>query len=230
MFAADKQAILEKLASMYPHMEPALVYHNPFELLVSTILAAQCTDARVNLVTPALFRDYPDAFAMAKAEPEEIYPYVKSCGFSAKAKNIVLASRKIVSDHAGNVPSDMESLVALPGVGRKTANVVRAFAFQIPAIPVDTHVLRVSNRLGLASALTPEETEKQLMDVIPEKDWCDAHHWILYHGRRVCHSQKPDCANCELKQLCLAANTHMINPKLDARKKKKEAPHDSPAL
>lgn len=230
MFTADKNTILKKLASMYPHMEPALVYHNPFELLVSTILAAQCTDARVNLVTPALFRDYPDAFAMAKAEPEDIYPYVKSCGFSAKAKNIVLASRKIVSDHAGNVPSGMEDLVALPGVGRKTANVVRAFAFHIPAIPVDTHVLRVSNRLGLASALTPEETEKQLMDVIPEKDWCDAHHWILYHGRRVCRSQKPDCANCQLKEMCLAANTRMINPKKDARQKQKEAPHDSPAL
>ena len=218
----NRKEILNKLASMYPHMEPALIYHNPFELLVSTILAAQCTDARVNLVTPALFRDYPDAFAMAKAEPEEIYPYVKSCGFSAKAKNIVLASRKIVSDHAGIVPSDMESLVALPGVGRKTANVVRAFAFGLPAIPVDTHVLRVSNRLGLAAALTPEETEQQLMAAIPEQDWSDAHHWMLYHGRRVCHSQKPDCENCELKELCLAHNTHMINPKLDARKKRKE--------
>ncbi len=218
----NRKEILKKLASMYPHMEPALVYHNPFELLVSTILAAQCTDARVNLVTPAHFRDYPDAFAMAKAEPEEIYPYVKSCGFSAKAKNIVLASRKIVSDHAGIVPSDMESLVALPGVGRKTANVVRAFAFGLPAIPVDTHVLRVSNRLGLASALTPEETEQQLMAAIPEQDWSDAHHWMLYHGRRVCHSQKPDCENCELKEMCLARNTHMINPKLDARKKRKE--------
>ena len=226
----NRKEILKKLASMYPHMEPALVYHNPFELLVATILAAQCTDARVNQVTPSLFRDYPDAFTMAKAEPEEIYPYVKSCGFSAKAKNIVLASRKIVSDHAGIVPSDMESLVALPGVGRKTANVVRAFAFGLPAIPVDTHVLRVSNRLGLASALTPEETEKQLMAAIPEKDWSDAHHWMLYHGRYVCHSQKPDCETCELKELCLAHNTTMINPKLDARKKRKEAPHDSPTL
>ena len=218
----NRKEILKKLASMYPHMEPALVYHNPFELLVATILAAQCTDARVNLVTPALFRDYPDAFAMAAATPEEIYPYVKSCGFSAKAKNIVLASKKIVSDHAGIVPSDMEDLVALPGVGRKTANVVRAFAFGLPAIPVDTHVLRVSNRLGLASALTPEETERQLMAVIPMEEWSDAHHWMLYHGRYVCHSQKPECEICELKALCLAANTEMINPKLDARKKRKE--------
>jgi len=218
----NRKEILKKLASMYPHMEPALVYHNPFELLVATILAAQCTDARVNLVTPALFRDYPDAFAMAGATPEEIYPYVKSCGFSAKAKNIVLASKKIVSDHAGIVPSDMEDLVALPGVGRKTANVVRAFAFGLPAIPVDTHVLRVSNRLGLASALTPEETERQLMAVIPMEEWSDAHHWMLYHGRYVCHSQKPECERCELKALCLAANTEMINPKLDARKKRKE--------
>lgn len=226
----NREEILKTLKSLYPHMEPALVYHNPFELLVSTILAAQCTDARVNQVTPALFRDYPDAFAMAKADPEEIYPYVKSCGFSAKAKNIVLASRKIVSDHAGIVPSDMEDLVALPGVGRKTANVVRAFAFGLPAIPVDTHVLRVSNRLGLAAALTPEETEKQLMAAIPEKDWSDAHHWMLYHGRYVCHSQKPECDRCPLKRWCLAANTHMINPKKDARKKQKEALHDPPAL
>lgn len=226
----NHQAILNMLGDMYPQMQPALNFENPFQLLVSTILAAQCTDARVNQVTPALFRDYPDAFAMAKAEPEEIYPYVKSCGFSAKAKNIVLASRKIVSDHAGIVPSGMEDLVALPGVGRKTANVVRAFGFGLPAIPVDTHVLRVSNRLGLACALTPEETEKQLMALIPEENWSDAHHWMLYHGRRVCHSQKPACAECALKEMCKAYNTTMINPKLDARKKRKEAPHDSPAL
>ncbi len=224
------RAILDTLSDMYPQMQPALNFENPFELLISTILAAQCTDARVNLVTPALFRDYPDAFAMSKAEPEEIYPYVKSCGFSAKAKNIVMASRQMVEKHGGQVPSDMESLVALPGVGRKTANVVRAFAFGIPAIPVDTHVLRVANRLGLSAALTPEETEKQLMALIPEKDWSDAHHWMLYHGRRVCHSQKPDCENCALKAWCKAYNTEMINPKLDARKKRKEAPHDSPAL
>lgn len=222
MFATDAKAVLHLLGEMYPQMQPALNFQNPFELLVSTILAAQCTDARVNMVTPALFRDYPDAFAMAGAEPEDIYPYVKSCGFSAKAKNIVLASRKIVSDHAGIVPSDMEDLVALPGVGRKTANVVRAFGFGLPAIPVDTHVLRVSNRLGLASALTPEETEKQLMALIPEENWSDAHHWMLYHGRYVCHSQKPECERCRLKELCLAANTQMINPKLDARKKRKE--------
>ncbi len=218
-----KQAILDMLQEMYPDMQPALHYQNAFELLISTILAAQCTDERVNQVTPALFRDYPDAFAMAKAEPEIIYPYVKSCGFSAKAKNIVLASRMMVEKHEGQVPQDMESLVALPGVGRKTANVVRAFAFHLPAIPVDTHVLRVSNRLGLSSALTPEETEKQLMDAIPMEKWSDAHHWMLYHGRRVCHSQKPDCENCALKDLCLAHNTTMIHPKQDARKKRKEA-------
>ena len=158
----NRKEILKKLASMYPHMEPALVYHNPFELLVATILAAQCTDARVNLVTPALFRDYPDAFAMAGATPEEIYPYVKSCGFSAKAKNIVLASRKIVSDHAGNVPSDMESLVALPGVGRKTANVVLADAFGLPGLPVDTHVIRLSNLIGLVNTKDPVKIEELL--------------------------------------------------------------------
>lgn len=220
---SDQQAILDGLAALYPDAGPELHFTNPFETLVATILAAQCTDARVNQVTPALFRDYPDAAAMAKATPEEIFPYVKSCGFKSKAANIVAASRMIVDEFGGRVPDTLEELTRLPGVGRKTANVVLAFSFGQPAIPVDTHVFRVANRLGLASALTVEETERQLMALIPRENWSQAHHWMIYHGRRVCHSQKPDCGHCALRPFCAAAHSeHMINPKADAKRRARE--------
>ena len=216
----EQQAILDGLNELYPDAGPELHFSNPFETLVATILAAQCTDARVNQVTPALFRDYPDAAAMAKATPEEIFSYVKSCGFKSKAVNIVNASKMIVEKHGGKVPDTLEELTALPGVGRKTANVVLAFSFGVPAIPVDTHVFRVANRLGLSDALTVEETERQLMDLIPREQWSQAHHWMIYHGRRVCHSQKPECENCTLKPYCKAAHAeHMINPKAEAKKR-----------
>ena len=216
----NQQAILDGLSALYPDAGPELHFSNPFETLVATILAAQCTDARVNQVTPALFRDYPDPAAMAKATPEEIFPYVKSCGFKSKAVNIVNASRMIVEQFGGAVPSTLEELTQLPGVGRKTANVVLAFSFGLPAIPVDTHVFRVANRLGLSDALTVEETERQLMDLIPKEDWSQAHHWMIYHGRRVCHSQKPECETCTLKPYCKAAHAEqMINPKADAKKR-----------
>ncbi len=219
----DQQAILNGLSELYPDAGPELHFSNPFETLVATILAAQCTDARVNMVTPALFRDYPDPAAMAKATPEEIYPYVKSCGFKSKAANIVAASRMIVERFGGRVPDTLEELTCLPGVGRKTANVVLAFSFGQPAIPVDTHVFRVSNRLGLADALTVEETEEQLMALIPREQWSQAHHWMIWHGRRVCHSQKPDCAGCALKPWCKAARQgKMINPKADAKRRAQE--------
>ena len=216
----NQQAILAGLNELYPDAGPELHFSNPFETLVATILAAQCTDARVNQVTPALFRDYPDPAAMAKATPEEIFPYVKSCGFKSKAVNIVNASRMIVEQFGGVVPSTLEELTQLPGVGRKTANVVLAFSFGLPAIPVDTHVFRVANRLGLSDALTVEETERQLMDLIPKEDWSQAHHWMIYHGRRVCHSQKPECETCTLKPYCKAAHAEqMINPKAEAKKR-----------
>ena len=216
----NQQAILDGLSALYPNAGPELHFSNPFETLVATILAAQCTDARVNQVTPALFRDYPDPAAMAKATPEEIFPYVKSCGFKSKAVNIVNASRMIVEQFGGVVPNTLEELTQLPGVGRKTANVVLAFSFGLPAIPVDTHVFRVANRLGLSDALTVEETERQLMDLIPKEDWSQAHHWMIYHGRRVCHSQKPECETCTLKPYCKAAHAEqMINPKAEAKKR-----------
>ena len=214
-----QKAILNGLADLYPNAGPELQFTNPYETLVATILAAQCTDARVNQVTPAVFRDFPDAKAMAQTTPEILFPYVKSCGFKSKATNIVNACKIIAEKYDGVVPSTLEELTALPGVGRKTANVVLAFSFGVPAIPVDTHVFRVANRLGLSDALTVEETEKQLMALIPREDWSQAHHWMIYHGRRVCHSQKPDCAHCALKSYCKAANQEeMINPKADAKK------------
>ena len=219
----NKRAILDGLRALYPDAGPELRFSNPYETLVATILAAQCTDQRVNQVTPALFRDYPDPAAMARATPEEIFPYVRSCGFKSKAANIVNACRIIAQQHGGQVPSTLEELTALPGVGRKTANVVLAFSFGVPAIPVDTHVFRVANRLGLADARTVEATEEQLMALIPREDWSQAHHWMIYHGRRVCHSQKPDCESCALRPYCKAARSdHMINPKAEAKKRAQE--------
>ena len=203
---ADYKSILNGLKALYPDAGPELDFTNPYETLVATILSAQCTDKRVNMVTPAVFRDFPDAAAMAKTTPEILFPYVKSCGFTSKAKNIVEACRIIVEKHGGEIPSTMEELTALPGVGRKTANVVLANAFHVPTIAVDTHVFRVSNRLGLAEAKNVEETERQLMRNIPREDWIDAHHWLIFHGRRVCHAQRPDCAHCALKPLCKKAN------------------------
>lgn len=197
-----KDEILRELRRLYPDTTPELHFSNPYETLVATILSAQCTDQRVNMVTPAVFRDFPDVQAMAATTPEILFPYVKSCGFKSKASNIVAACRMIMEKYGGQVPSDMDALTALPGVGRKTANVVRAFAFGIPAMPVDTHVFRVSHRLGLADGKTPEEVERQLMAAIPQEDWREAHHWLIFHGRRVCHSQKPDCTHCTLRQYC----------------------------
>ena len=201
----SKKAILATLHEMYPDDRPELNFTNPYETLVATMLSAQCTDKQVNKVTPAVFARYPDAASMAAASVEDLYPMVKSCGFKSKAGNIIEACRLIVARHGGEIPGTMEELTALPGVGRKTANVVLANAFHVPALAVDTHVFRVSNRLGLADAKTVEETEKQLMRAIPKKDWCDAHHWLIWHGRRVCKAQHPLCGECALRPLCKTA-------------------------
>lgn len=203
MATKNQQWILEKLRETYPGARPQLDFMTPFQLLVATILSAQCTDKRVNLVTPALFRDYPDASAMARATPSDIEPYIHSCGFyNTKSRNIIAASQQLVVQYGGEVPRDMEQMMELPGVGRKTANVVLANAFGVPGIAVDTHVFRVSNRLGLADAKNVEETEKQLMRVIPKADWIDAHHWLIYHGRQVCAARKPACDRCPLASRC----------------------------
>ncbi len=208
MPSANQKAILAELKRLYPDAKPELNFSNPYETLVATILSAQCTDKQVNKVTPAVFARYPDVASMAAASVEDLYPMVKSCGFKSKAGHIIDACRMIVAQYGGEVPSTLEELVKLPGVGRKTANVVLAFAFNIPALPVDTHVFRVSNRLGLVDASTVEETERQLMHVIPKKDWQEAHHWLIFHGRRVCKAQRPMCEVCTLHDLCKHIRQH----------------------
>ena len=190
--------ILAELENLYPEAKPALHFANPYQLLVAVILSAQCTDVKVNMVTPALFAAYPDA-----AAPEDVEPYIKTCGlYHNKAKNLVETGRAIVERFGGEVPADHEALTTLPGVGRKTANVVMSCAFGADAIAVDTHVFRVTNRLGLADASDVVKTEEQLMVNIPKDKWSRAHHWLIYHGRRVCAARKPACETCTLHEWC----------------------------
>ncbi len=204
----NNREILSELERLYPDAQPALKYKTPYELLVAVILSAQCTDERVNKVTEVLFKEHNTPESMLTLSQEELEKYIFSCGFYRnKAAHILSASKDIVEKFGGKVPSDHAQLKSLAGVGQKTANVVYAVAFGGDAIAVDTHVFRVSNRLGLAHADTPEKTEKQLNEAIPKKDWSRAHHWLIYHGRRVCHSQKPDCANCTLNKYCQYYNT-----------------------
>ena len=197
-----KSEILRVLKETYPQARAELDFTNPYETLVAVMLSAQCTDKQVNKVTPAVFRDFPDARAMAAIDADTLYPYVKSCGFKTKAQNIVAACRILAEQHDGQVPRTMEALTALPGVGRKTANVVLSNAFGVPAIAVDTHVFRVSNRLGLAEADNVLDTEMQLRRAIPRRDWSDAHHWLIWHGRRICSARSPKCGECPLQGLC----------------------------
>ncbi len=203
----SKKAILEELTRLYPDAGPELNFTNPYETLVAVMLSAQCTDKMVNKVTPAVFARYPDAASMAQAAVEELHPMVKSCGFKSKAVNIIETCKLLMERHGGEVPRTMEELTALPGVGRKTANVVMSNAFGVPAIAVDTHVFRVSNRLGLADAADVLKTELQLQKAIPKKDWLDMHHRLIFHGRRVCKAQRPMCSECTLRELCKAQRT-----------------------
>lgn len=195
--------VLDALAAAHPDAKAELDFTNPFELLIATILSAQCTDKQVNRVTPALFRDHPNAKSIAGMSEEELTAYIKPCGFfNTKAKHILSACRDIVERFGGEVPGSREELESLAGVGRKTASVVLSNAFGVPAIAVDTHVFRVSNRIGLADASTVEKTEQQLMENIPRDKWSIAHHWLIFHGRRVCSSRRPKCESCTLKELC----------------------------
>ena len=198
---------LRILSETYPDAKPELDFSNPFELLIATILSAQCTDKQVNKCTPALFRDHPNAASMAEMTPDELSVYIKPCGFfNTKAKNIIAACKELAEKYGGEVPADRDALEALPGVGRKTANVVLSNAFGVPAIAVDTHVFRVSNRLGLAEAKTVEQTEIQLMHHIPMDSWSIAHHYLIFHGRRICSAKKPNCECCTLRELCKTYN------------------------
>ena len=182
-----------------------LTWQSEFQLLVAVVLSAQCTDKRVNMVTPALFETYPDAEAMSRAGESEVLEYIKSISYpNAKARHLVQLSQKLVSDYGGTVPHDMDSLLSLPGVGRKTANVMLAVAFRQAAMPVDTHVFRVSHRLGLVpkTANTPLKVEKELVKHIPAEMLGDAHHWLLLHGRYICKSQRPACDKCPFTSFC----------------------------
>lgn len=187
-----------------PVAESELKYRDPFELLVAVILSAQCTDKRVNMTTPALFGRFPDAFAMAEGTVEEIYELIKSISYpNNKSRHLLAMAQKLVQDFNGVVPDDMELLQTLPGVGRKTANVIEAVAFHKPAMPVDTHVFRVADRIGLVTdAKTPLETEKQLVKHIPAGILSTAHHWLILHGRYVCMARRPKCEECGIRAYC----------------------------
>lgn len=200
----DSQTVMEvlgELEKLYPQAGAELNFTNPFETVIATVLAAQCTDKRVNIVTAKLFPKYPDAKAMAQLTPEELEPMIQECGlFHTKARNIVELCRILVAKYDGCVPDTMEELVQLPGVGRKTANVVLANAFGKPAFAVDTHVFRVSNRIGLAHANNVEQTERQLMEAVPRDRWSHTHHLLIWHGRRCCTARKPACERCPIVQ------------------------------
>ena len=198
--------IMPKLEKAYPDAKCALNYSNPFELLVATILSAQCTDKRVNMVTPAVFKKYRTPKDYAVAEVKELEEAVRSAGFyKNKTKNIIGAAKGVVERFAGKVPNQLEDLVTLPGVGRKTANVILGNAFDIPGLTVDTHMIRLNNRLGLTRNSDPVKIEFDLMKIVPQKEWTEYSHLIIHHGRARCSARKPDCAHCEIQKLCPSA-------------------------
>lgn len=206
--AARKKLVkktLEALAQAYPYPRCALEYKDPFQLLVAVILSAQCTDKRVNMVTPGLFERFPTAQAFADADVEEIEELIKSCGFyHSKALNISKTSKALVEKHNGEVPNTFEALVELPGVGRKTANCVLGNAFRVASgFVVDTHVLRISRKIGLSDATTPEKVESDLNALFPKKEWIDASHRLIYLGREYCVARRPKCNGCPLESFCL---------------------------
>jgi endonuclease-3 len=199
---ATARAALRKLEAQHPGADTELHYENPYQLLVATVLSAQSTDRRVNEVTPALFRRYPDAKALAAAEPEELEPLIRSTGFfRSKSRSLSGLARRIVEHHGGAVPSSMDELTMLPGVGRKTANVVLGHALGVPGLPVDRHVLRVANRIGLASSPDPELVEAQLGKIFPKNVWTRVSDTLILHGRRICRP-RPLCDNCHVRDLC----------------------------
>lgn len=203
MAGGNNKEIIERLENKYPDAKTALNYENPFQLLVATILSAQTTDKQVNTATERLFEKYKTPYDFAKLLNSDLEQEIKGCGlYKNKANNIIKSSKTILDKYKGNVPKTLEELISLPGVGRKTANVVLNNAYNIPAIAVDTHVFRVSRRLGLASGKTPEKTEAILRKKIPQKLWGSMHHWLIYHGRNYCLAKKPKCQVCFLEDLC----------------------------
>lgn len=198
------KAILSRLKKEFPQPKTALHHENPFQLLIATILSAQCTDERVNMVTPGLFKKYPSPKHFAKADQAELEQEIRSTGFyRMKAKNVIACSKALVDKHGGEVPDKIDDLVQLPGVGRKTANVVLGQAFGISSgVVVDTHVHRLSQRLGFTKEDTPEKIEKDLMELFPHKDWIDVGTLLILHGRRTCKARKPLCGGCVMNDVC----------------------------
>jgi endonuclease-3 len=195
--------IVRTLARLYPDAHCALHYSNPLQLLIATILSAQCTDERVNRITPALFARYPDAHSFATADRAELEKLIKPTGFFRnKAKNIIACCTQLMELHGGEVPRTMEELVPLPGIGRKTANVILGNSFGVPGIPVDTHVGRLSQRMGLSVHSDPVKIERDLMELVPRKEWTMFGHRMIFHGRQVCHARKPLCGTCALAKIC----------------------------
>jgi endonuclease-3 len=223
--AAETRAILKKLEGQHPGADTELHFRTPYELLVATILSAQCTDERVNQVTPALFKRYPDARALAKATPADLEPQIQSTGFfRAKSKSLIGMATAVREHHGGEIPATMEALTALPGVGRKTANVVLGHALGVPGLPVDRHVLRVSNRIGIATGDDPVVVEQQLCGPLPREKWTVSSDTLILHGRRIC-KPKPLCDTCAVREDCLHYR-RVIAPSL--RKPKAQPP--SPRL
>lgn len=196
--------VLDYFEKNVPHAETELLYNSPYELLVAVILSAQCTDKRVNMTTPALFRDYPDVESLSHASAETIFPYIKSISYpNNKAKHLAAMAKMLVEKFNAVVPAEVENLVKLPGVGRKTANVIASVVYNKPTMAVDTHVFRVSNRIGLTTnAKNPLQSEKQLIKFIPVHQVPKAHHWLILHGRYVCLARQPKCGECGLKEYC----------------------------
>ena len=196
--------VFDALEKMHPEAMCALDHRSDFELLIAVVLSAQTTDVSVNKVTPELFRKYPSPEDLASADQADVIETIKTIGlYKTKSANIIKLAQKLTEDFGGKVPDTFEELVSLPGVGRKTANVVLAEAFGKPAIAVDTHVFRVANRTGLTCAKDVNETEDQLKERLPEDMWIRAHHLLIFHGRKLCHARKPDCGNCEIKDICM---------------------------
>lgn len=201
--AAVAREELQILERTYPNAVTALEYTNTYELLIAVILSAQCTDARVNKTTPALFAAYPTPERLARANPLDVEEIIRSCGFyRMKAKNIIAAANALVNDHGGEVPREREHLERLPGVGRKTAAVVMSVAFEEAAFAVDTHVFRVAHRLGLTLGTTPRQVEDDVTAIVPKAQWRHAHHWLILHGRAICKAPTPLCGQCPVKGVC----------------------------
>lgn len=198
------KGIIEWFTNNVPIAETELHYDNPYQLLIAVILSAQCTDKRVNIITPPLYKAFPTAEVMAVTTPEVVYEYIKSVSYpNNKAKHLVGMAKMLTEEFNGEMPSDIDQLMKMPGVGRKTANVIASVLFDKPAMAVDTHVFRVSNRIGLTNnSKTPLETEKELVKHIPDHIIPKAHHWLILHGRYVCQARKPKCDECGIKQWC----------------------------